>query len=505
MSAFLPQFFNSIRFKVCVLYTVILGLILMIFSTVLYLIISYYLFLDSDNQLRKKGLEALANINSYTQILDNRPGALEFAVKKTFFYNVPDFPLRIFEAGKIKNLETRWRERAEGMGLVYNYAVFLFADGKGVIKSKNLPSKLLPDLLKKMQASNRKGIVFGTARWKKVTLSTVIIPYEDPKGKINLLLVTGSQADIEGLLHSLLQAASLGIPLVLLLTSFVGFIFVHRILDPIEEIARTANQITDKDLSSRVKGKHLDSEIEYVVASFNDMIARLEKSFKHINEFSSQVAHELKTPLAIIRGEAELALNQDRSKEEYKRTLRINLEETNRMRKTVEDLLLLTRLDYQPGVFKFQSFDFVEFFQEIGEQVQLLAAEKELEVKASIPKAKVMVQADKLHLRRMLFNIVDNALKFTVPPGLIKLEVSHKKKDILITISDNGVGIPEEELPKIFQQFYHVDRTGRNEGACTGLGLSIVQSIVRMHKGTIRVTSKVNHGTSFHIVLPIAG
>ena len=494
--------FNSIRFKISVLYTVVLGLILIMFSTVLYFIIAFYLFKDIDNNLKLKVKETLANISLYRQGVGDRPGALEFAVRRTFFYETDDFPLRLTESGRIRNLETRWSERAQGLGLASNYEIFLFSD-TSVIKSKNVPLKLLPELVKKVQAANRKDVVFENFAWGRTVLRIVTVPYRDSQGNAHILLISALQNGAEQLLGKMLQAAVLGIPLVLVLTSFIGFILVQRILDPIEEIARTANQITYKDLNSRVKARHLDAEIEYVVASFNDMISRLEKSFQHINEFSSQVAHELKTPLAIIRGEAELALSQDRTKEEYKDILRINLEETNRMRKTVEDLLLLTRLDFQPGTLRFQAFEFSEFFQEVYEQAQMWAAEKGLEVEASIPEAKVMVQADKLHLRRMLLNIIDNALKFTLPPGKVTLEVVYYKKEVRLTVADTGVGIVEAELPKIFDRFYHFDRTGKNDGACTGLGLSIVQSIVRSHQGSIQVASKINAGTTMNLNLPI--
>lgn len=503
---FLPTVikFNSIRFKVSVLYTAVLGIILVIFSTVLYVILAYYLYQDIDNSLKLKSREISETIEAYAAIVGDKPGALEFAVEKTFFYDTGDFPVSLFDLVRLKHLDNHWHQTADTIGLNNSYIAFIFADGQAEFRSKNFPPKLLSTFLKLTKISvHHRNLAFNNVRFKKDLLRVITVPYTSSNQQVHILQIAVSQSPAEQLLHNLVQAMVLGIPLVLVFTSFVGRIFVQRILDPIEEITRTAERMTHEDLSSRVKSEHLDTEIEYLVASFNDMISRLEKSFKHINEFSSQVAHELKTPIAIMKGESELALSRERSKEDYKTALRINLEETDRMRKIIEDLLLLARLDYQPEVFKFELFDFIGFFWEIWEQAQILASSKGLTVQAKIPHEKVFIRADKLHLRRMFFNIIDNALKFTVPPGEIRLQVILKSQKLLVLISDTGVGIPQPELPKIFEKFYHADRTGQNQGGCTGLGLSIAQSILKIHKGHIHVTSKVNQGTTFHIMLPV--
>ncbi|MBL8013198.1 MAG: HAMP domain-containing protein, partial [Candidatus Omnitrophica bacterium] len=323
-------------------------------------------------------------------------------------------------------------------------------------------------------------------------------------GQRHVIHIGTSQRHVTVLLDRLAHFMAIGVPLILLLTSFVGLFLVNRILSPIEQIAKTASQITHEDLSSRVKSRHLDSEVKYLVDSFNDMITRLERSFRHINDFSSHVAHELKTPLAIIKGESEVILSRERTNEEYKTAIGITLEEANRMRTTVEDLLLLAKLDYQPEIFRFEFFDFTDFFFEICEQARLLAAKRNIDVNVSMPEKKVYLNGDKLHLRRLFFNLIDNALKFTPAPGQITLSFVCQEKYITATVSDSGIGIPEENLSRIFERFYHADhRTQADANASSGLGLSIVQSIVKIHNGTIRVTSKVRKGTTFQIILPI--
>lgn len=491
---------NSIKFKFSILYSLILGVILLLFSTVLYFMLSYYLYSGIDNRLRLKAAETITTINAYTEVVKNREKDLEFAVEKIFFYNTDNYPVRMFDRSKIKELDTQWQARFDVLGLDSDYSLFILSPSKTVLKTKNFSPKLLNGFLL-LAKTPREGIGFYNLTIKKKSYRVIAVPYIT-KGQRHMLAIGTSQDHVRQVLVTFLQATCLGIPLVLLFTSFIGRLFVQRVLSPIDEIANTAQNISHHDLSARVKTPHIDVEIQHLIASFNGMIGRLEKSFQHINEFSSQVAHELKTPLAIMKGEAELALSEERKAGEYKAALAITLEESNRMRQTIEDLLLLARLDYQPDVFQFQSIDFSEFIQEIFEQTKILSDDKGIQVEADIPKEEVRLQADKLHLRRMFFNIISNALKFTLPPGKITIRVIYRRRWILILISDTGVGIFPADLPNIFKKFYHVDRTGRNEGASSGLGLSIVQSVLKVHKGHVRVTSKVNVGTTFHVLLP---
>ena len=233
------------------------------------------------------------------------------------------------------------------------------------------------------------------------------------------------------------------------------------------------------------------------------MISRLEGSFKYIAEFSSHVAHELKTPLAIIKGETEVAMRKERNIEEYKILNRANLEEVERMLKIINDLLLLTSLDYRPEVFKFERFDLVEFLKDIYEQSKVLASQKDIAVILDMPDDGGHINGDKFHLRRLFFNLIDNAIKFTPKNGKIDIILKKKDKKAMISISDTGIGMPDECLPKIFNRFYRVDRMDKNIEHGSGLGLNIVQSIVKMHHGAIQATSHLNKGSTFIVTIPL--
>ena len=494
---------SSIKFKVSVLYTVVLGIILVTFCTALYFVLSIYLYQDIDARLKVRAQETLATIRAYVDIVGDKPGALDFGIRKTFFYDA-DFPISIFDSGKVKRLETKWQERADVMGLSDSYIAYISDDKNRVIVTKNFPSRLLQVFLQIVKLPQQPGqVIFSNVIYKRDVIRVISASYLGLDGKRDMVHIGISQRHVTQLLNRLAQFMAGGVPMILLLTSFVGLIFVNRILDSIEEIAKTASQITHEDLTARIKSRHLDSEVKYLVDSFNDMIMRLERSFRHINDFSSHVAHELKTPLAIIKGESEVILSRERSVEEYKAAIGITLEEANRMRTTIEDLLLLAKLDYQPEIFRFESFDFSDFFFEICEQARMLAAKRKLSVKVSIPEKKIFFKGDKLHLRRLFFNLIDNAFKFTPSSGQITLGLICTDKNIIVTVSDTGVGIPEKNLSKIFEKFYHAGhRTEDDAIASSGLGLSIVQSIVKIHNGHIHVTSKVRQGTTFQITFP---
>jgi len=269
-------------------------------------------------------------------------------------------------------------------------------------------------------------------------------------------------------------------------------------------ITETARKITYEDLRERVKTGHVDEEIKPLVEAFNDMISRLEKSFQYVSEFSSHAAHELKTPLAIIRGQTEVALRKERGIDEYKAVLNVNLEEAQKMIKMIEDLLLLTRLEYKTGVFHFEQIDLIAFLGEIYEQSKVLAAEKELLVSADMPGKPVMVKADKLHLRRLFYNLINNAVKFTPVKGKIDIAVKTVNNKVAVSVSDTGMGIAEEDLPKIFNKFFQKDMKIKSSNSGIGLGLNIVQSIAKIHNADIQVKSKPGKGTTFTVILPLA-
>jgi heavy metal sensor kinase len=293
------------------------------------------------------------------------------------------------------------------------------------------------------------------------------------------------------------------IPLTLLFGHIIGQIIIGKILKPIKEITDTANNITHEDLSLRVKAENVDEELRCLIEAFNGMVSRLGESFEYITDSSSYIAHELKTPIAIIRGESEFALKKEREKDEYKRVISVNLEEAKRMLKIIEDLLLLTKMNYQPDVLKLEQIDLTQFIQIIYEQAKILASKKNIMVNIDIPEGAGIVNADELHLRRLFFNLIDNAIKFTSANGNIRISLKYEKQKAAVSIADTGIGIGKENLPKLFDKFFRIEGKVKDSSPSSGLGLSIAQSIVKLHKGEIAITSELEKGSIFTVLLPL--
>lgn len=290
---------------------------------------------------------------------------------------------------------------------------------------------------------------------------------------------------------------------VIIVIGVIFFLLTRRMLLSVKDIAGTARNISLINLSGRIDTASLEIEMEYLAKSINAMLDRLEQSFDYVKEFSSSIGHELKTPLAIIKGGSEIALRKERQSEDYRKVLSVNIEEANRMIRIVEDLVFLAKLDYNPDNIKKEVFDCIHFFDDIRERTEMLAAQKGINFTASIPEAHVSLEGNKLHLSRLLFNLIQNAIKFTSTGGKVDLNVYFDKKVIKIVISDTGSGISETDMPKIFQRFFHKETLGPENAGSLGLGLSIAKTIAKFHKGDIEVKSQLGKGTAFTVILPV--
>ncbi|HQP09769.1 MAG TPA: ATP-binding protein [Candidatus Omnitrophota bacterium] len=302
---------------------------------------------------------------------------------------------------------------------------------------------------------------------------------------------------LEGFLYFLIP-----LPLVFLFGYGMSQMSIRKILKPVREVAETAKSITHEDLSRRVNVENVGPEVRDLVKAFNDMISRLEAAFTYITESSSYIAHELKTPLAIIRGEAEIALKKDRGTEEYKKVIVGSLEETRRMLKIIEDLLLLTRINYRSGDLQLVPLDLNQFIMVLYEKARILAAQKNITVRMKVPEANALIRADEPMLRRLFLNLIDNAIKYTPHDGKMDLSAHFEEERVEISIADTGVGIDQENLPRLFDKFFRIESKTKDATPSSGLGLSIAQSIAKFHQGEITVSSQVGKGAVFTVTLP---
>ena len=498
---------NSIRFKISILNTIILGLILLIYSGFLYFSLHSTLYEELDGELKAKYQGIKEAIGSYLKIIGEDEPSFIFAARRviTLKGEYPGQKKELSNEQKMKavEFEKEWQIKYDKLDLSEDFVNIISVDGKSFIRSKNLIADLRTIFVKRANYKNFEGENYKKVKFKKRNLRLFQAPLSSTNTPPFIIQIATSQKPVIELLQKRQGTILASIPFILIASIFLGRFLASRILQPVAEITSTAKNITHENLSDRLQLKYVDEEMKYLIDAFNEMIGRLDSSFKHIAEFSSQVAHELKTPIAIIRGECEIALRKERPVEEYKRILKVNLEEAKRMLKITEDLLLLAKLDYRPEIFTFETFSFNDFIKEIHEQASLLASEKKIQVGMKTPKTRLKLKGDKIHLRRLFFNIIHNAIKFTPEDGNIDLEIMVQNDEVKIHIADTGVGIKEDDLAQIFNRFYQVEHAETTSEPSSGLGLNIAQSIAKLHFGQIHVKSKVHKGTTFTIILPL--
>jgi heavy metal sensor kinase len=291
------------------------------------------------------------------------------------------------------------------------------------------------------------------------------------------------------------------LPIILILGTLGGWVLARRSLSPISYIASKSRSITSENLSERLQLRGTDDEMDDLIRTINEMIARLESSFKRMAEFTADASHELKTPICAMRGEAEVLLSKGRKAEEYQEGLVHFIEEFDHLNQMINNLILLSKFDATQGELKMAPLRLDLLIKDLCNLFQVLAEQKKIEL--SIGEIEeVTIVGDKIRLQQLFTNLIDNAIKYT-SEGSIRVSVEKNEEVVLVKICDTGVGIPKEEQEKIFKRFYRVDKSRSKETGGVGLGLSIAEWIVHAHQGRIEVDSKLNKGSTFTVYLPI--
>jgi heavy metal sensor kinase len=281
-----------------------------------------------------------------------------------------------------------------------------------------------------------------------------------------------------------------------------GWFLARRSLSPIAHITATARRITAFNLGERLKSRRSGDELDYLIATLNEMISRLEESFKRISQFTADASHELRTPISSMRGEAELLLSKPRPIEEYQRTLANNIEKLDFLTRMINDLILLSKFDSNEAGLEVAPVKLDELLVNLWELFRVLGEQKGISFTlGEIEQAEV--PGDRTRLQQLFTNLIDNAVKFTPSGGHVDMCLKNDGGFAEVSIRDTGMGIPEEEFGHIFERFYRVDKSRARESGGTGLGLSISQWIAKAHHGKIEVESTLGKGSQFIVSLPL--
>ncbi|HEU5182146.1 MAG TPA: heavy metal sensor histidine kinase, partial [Candidatus Polarisedimenticolia bacterium] len=287
----------------------------------------------------------------------------------------------------------------------------------------------------------------------------------------------------------------------ILISAGAGAWVARHGLRPLAQITETAQRITQDTLHERVRGARWPRELEKLARVFDGMLERLERSFDRLTQFSADLAHELRTPINNLMGEAEVALSRARTAEEYRQVIESSLEECGRLGRMIESLLFIARAEGDGAVIAPRPLDgraeieaVRDFYDAVGEESGI-----RMSCHGAAP-----VHADPMLFRRALSNLVSNALRHTPRGGSIEMSVQSRGQGTRVTVSDTGTGIPPEHLPRVFDRFYRSESDRARYPVGAGLGLAIVKSIMGLHGGTVGVESRPGSGTVVTLDFPPA-
>ena len=460
--------FNSIRIKLVIWFLIVFSLVFTSLEVFLYYKLESIIVSTTDDHLRST-IDTIAGLLA----LEDDHGQLEMEL--------------------IELAHSAKGDYAEKLSGRYYQVV----DSKGEILSRS-PSLVLADE-KLPVVTNASTSKFETVIGPNGTpIRLVSHSYQFSKGLLTVQ-AGDSIADTYKLLRSFKKAVIISYPIIFILCGIGTYLITGWALRSIRVFSASIDQITDKDLSTRIDEVNSADELKGLAGSFNTMLKRLEMSFNRQRQFLSDASHELRTPTSIIRSYCDVTLNRERSAEEYKDVLRKISDSVNRMCDIINRILTISRLDNMAVLFRPARVDLKAVVEDVVKLVEPNAATRGVRINMS--GNDVIINGDREGLTEMFTNIVENAIKYNKPEGNVDININEVNGSALISVADTGIGIPEEETKKIFDRFYRVDAS-RGQTIGSGLGLSIVYSIVEFHGGRIEVESTLGKGSIFKVYLP---
>lgn len=467
------MFFKSIRFSLTLWYSLTLAVILVLFSSFLYLTIRKQFYQGVDRELFTIA-EALAS-PTLEPFRNSAPSAFDQVLEDFIGPRVND-----------------------------KFVQLLDSAGKITARSKNLQDIAFPLDKSALHEASLGRIGHRTDRLPGLyPVRSITFPVLNDGRLSYVVQVSSSLAEISDTLHNILIVLCISIPLAILLFGYGGWFLAGIALKPVGLITRSARKITAENLSHRLEVVNPRDEIGELAKTFNDTLARLENSFKRTRQFSVDVSHELRTPLTILRGETELGLKLAKEPDEFRELLQSNLDEIKKMSKIIEDLLFLSKAEEGGLYLDLQEVELHEFLLELVQQASPLT--RETGVAVSFEGASpVYVRGDRVRLRQIFLNLLENGMKYNRAGGSVRLVLSREEGEARVAVIDTGVGIAGEDLPYIFDRFYRVDRARNSASGGSGLGLSLVKSFTAAHGGKVEAASEPGKGSTFTVLLPLA-
>lgn len=323
-------------------------------------------------------------------------------------------------------------------------------------------------------------------------------------GRAFLILAVAPLDSVAADLRVVQRVLVFATPLLIALAAIGGYWLTTRSLAPLGWMAEQAKKITGSNLDTRLEIGHAAEELTTLSASFNELLSRLDQTFESMRRFVADASHELRTPISVIRGEADVALSRERSPAEYRQSLAVILDESRRLSRLVDDLLNLARADAGHVRLQVQEFYFNDLLVECCRSVQALAAGRDIRLECQTAED-VPFRGDEELLRRLVVNLLDNAIRYTPHGGMVCAALRAEGRELSIQVSDTGMGIAPEAVPHLFERFYRADKARSRQDGGFGLGLAIVKWIAESHHGAVDLASRPGAGSTFTVTLPRVG
>jgi two-component system, OmpR family, sensor kinase len=466
----------SIRLRLTLWYVLLLAVILIVFSGALYSILSLSLYSEVDRTLETRAAEVQRGADAALQIQSD---VRQLLARGRFFLPGAD----VFSTPGI-------------------YVQIMTLDGTAVSRSDNLSDQTLSITSAVLDRVAQGSSIYTNSEAAKVQLRTFVAPLNARGQIIGMIVVAQSLQSVNDTLSRLATLLGFGTIGGLLLAFIVGAFLARRALAPIDHMTQSARSISSAgDLTRRIQQPKTRDEVGRLAMTFNDMLGRIEELFRAQQRILADVSHELRSPLTAIRGNLDLLRRGAfENSAERDASLAAIDSESARMQRMVQDLLLLAQADAGVEIRK-QPVELDTILLDVYRQARLKAGGVKVTL-GSEDQAQVLGDPDRL--KQLFTNLLDNAIKYTPNGGEVTVSLVRDTQWVHVAIADTGTGIPEADLPKIFERFYRVDKARSRDRGGTGLGLSIVKWIVDAHDGHIDVKSEVGKGSTFTVSLPLA-
>lgn len=382
-----------------------------------------------------------------------------------------------------------WKEREHNTVDVNPVFIqFLNKKNQVVEKSPNLKKQFL--YFNKNVADNE---LFDTTILKK-KIRQIQVPIYNKKVIIGYLLIAMSLEDASMVLHNLSEILIIAFPLILIILFLIARFIAGRSIKPISAIIETSNIITKDNLKSRIPLPAKKDELYVLSQTINNLLNRIETAVEREKQFTSDASHELRTPLTVIKGTLEVLIRKPRNNEEYQEKINYCITEVNRLNAIVDQLLLLARYENNNQTLKIENISLNSIIIETLSSYSTLIEDKNIQINAQLPGA-AYINTDRYLVAIVLNNLISNAVKYSRLKDQLTVTVKEVNGQVICEINDTGIGIPAQDLKKIFNPFFRSQSTDQLNIKGNGLGLSIVSRLCELLKIEISVSSQLNEGT----------